>query len=106
MPILDVIDNHLHAVFFTALAASFAEYVLTAIAVRRFGFEVESNPVLRKVMENFGLSGLWIFWFLVWSFMVIVARHGRWFTLFLLVYCFHALINNLFFFFKIKSADE
>ncbi len=50
-----------------ATLMSFVDYVTTTIIVNRAGPELESNRLLRWIIERWGIRGLWIFWAMVWT---------------------------------------
>lgn len=77
-----------------ATIMSLADYVTTTIFVKRAGPELESNPVLRWIMERWGIRGLWIFWVLVWT-IVWAGVFGPLMLAFLAVLHGAAAINNL-----------
>lgn len=78
-----------------ATIMSFADYVTTTMFVRIAGPELESNRLLRWIMERWGIRGLWIFWVLVWTVVWRLMDLGGSTALFLLVFYTAHVINNL-----------
>ena len=79
-----------------ATIMSFADYVTTTMFVNRAGPELESNPLLRWIMERWGIRGLWIFWVLVWTMVWSMIDLSGWTALFALLFFAAHVINNLF----------
>ena len=79
-----------------ATLMSFADYVTTTIFVNRAGPELESNPLLRWIMERWGIRGLWIFWALVWGVIWTSGAFGASTFAFLTLLHGACVINNLF----------
>jgi hypothetical protein len=78
-----------------ATMMSFADYVTTTMFVKRAGPERESNPLLRWIMERWGIRGLWVFWVLVWTLMWGLIDLSGSTALFLLLFFSAHVINNL-----------
>ncbi|MFL0671992.1 MAG: hypothetical protein ACJLS3_11405 [Erythrobacter sp.] len=78
-----------------ATIMSFADYVTTTMFVKRAGPAMESNRLLRWIMERWGIRGLWIFWVLVWTVMW-MGVFGALMLAFLTLMHGAAVINNLF----------
>lgn len=78
-----------------ATTMSFADYVTTTMCVKRAGPERESNPLLRKIMEQWGIRGLWVFWVMAWTAIWGLTNLGGLTGLFLLIFFAAHVINNL-----------
>ena len=92
---IEYIKEHRDVILFLAMCFSLAEYWITAIGVKRYGPDVESNVVLRLVIRRFGLPGLMGFWFVFWLVLWFVLKPGPYFSAGWLVFCAALLINNL-----------
>lgn len=79
-----------------ATIMSFADYVTTTMFVKRAGPELESNRLLRWIMERWGIRGLWVFWVLVWTAVWFSGLFGALLLAFLTLMHGAAVINNLF----------
>lgn len=78
----------------TATVMSIADYVTTTTFVKIAGPAVESNRLLRWIMERWGIRGLWVFWVLVWT-GVWMGAFGALMLAFLALLHGAAVINNL-----------
>jgi len=78
-----------------ATIMSFADYVTTTMFVRRAGPELESNRLLRWIMERRGIRGLWIFWAIVWTVVWSSGLFGASTLAVLTLMHSAAVINNL-----------
>lgn len=78
-----------------ATMMSFADYVTTTLCVKIVGPECESNPLLRKIMERWGIRGLWVFWVLAWTAIWSLTDLGGSTALLLLIFYAGHVINNL-----------
>jgi hypothetical protein len=72
-----------------------AEYCVTAACVRRAGPDIEDNPLLRVILRRFGLSGLAVFWCLIWALVFTVIKPGPYMSTFLLALSLGLLVTNL-----------
>lgn len=79
-----------------ATIMSFADYVTTTMFVKRAGPELESNPLLRWIIERRGIRGLWGFWVIVWTVVWFSGAFGASTLAFLTLMHSAAVINNLF----------
>lgn len=79
-----------------ATIMSLADYVTTTLFVKRAGPELESNRLLRWIMERWGIRGLWVFWVVVWTVVWISGLIGALVLAFLTLMHGAAVINNLF----------
>ena len=79
-----------------ATVMSFADYVTTTMFVKRAGPELESNRLLRWIMERWGIRGLWILWVVVWTVVWFGGLFGGALLAVLALMHGAAVINNLF----------
>ncbi|MCX9148014.1 hypothetical protein [Erythrobacter sp. WG] len=79
-----------------ATIMSLADYVTTTMFVRRAGPELESNRLLRWIMERYGIRGLWTFWAIVWTIVWFGGLFGASTLAVLTLMHGAAVINNLF----------
>lgn len=55
-----------------------ADAIVTAAFVNKHGLEMEANPVVRWVMEQWSVGGLFMFKFVVLAFWISVAQKAHW----------------------------
>lgn len=55
-----------------------ADAIATAAFVNKHGLEMEANPVVRWVMEQWSVGGLFMFKFVVLAFWISVAQKAHW----------------------------
>lgn len=79
-----------------ATMMSFADYVTTTMFVRIAGPAMESNRLLRWIMERWGIRGLWIFWVVAWTVVWFSDLFGASTLAFLTLMHGACVINNLF----------
>lgn len=79
-----------------ATLMSVADYVTTTMFVNRAGPELESNRLLRWIIERWGIRGLWIFWFVAWTVVWFSGLFGASTLAVLTLIYGAAVINNLF----------
>jgi hypothetical protein len=55
-----------------------ADAITTAAFVNKHGLEMEANPIVRWVMEQWSVGGLFMFKFVVLAFWISVAQKAHW----------------------------
>ncbi|MFM7350238.1 MAG: hypothetical protein ACKO01_12260 [Erythrobacter sp.] len=86
-----------------ATIMSIADYVTTTMFVKRAGPELESNRLLRWIMERRGIRGLWTFWAILWTVVGFSGLFGASTLAVLMLMHGAAVINNLF---VLRSLDR
>lgn len=55
-----------------------ADAIATAAFVNKHGLEMEANPIVRWVMEQWSVGGLFMMKFVVLAFWIAVANRAHW----------------------------
>jgi hypothetical protein len=91
---LEELDNYNQAFKWLATSMSFLDFLLTGFLVKKYGHDAEANPIIKYIIRNYGLVGMWIFWLIIWSMAYSVFELSSW--IFLSFWFFMHVVWNLY----------